>query len=277
MAQKPEWAALRNVGGEWFAHQHAGSNPELRFSRRPFEGKDEFKDWDYLKNPTDLSQWEVEQGGSKWTTPGRIPARRKKDAINPDEERLRDEVRKDKLHERTLEVRRVELARQDKPHAYKDIISWEEDRLLAQNPKAPIAEPRPMRKQNTEGRQERMEKETAKEMRSSRNRFFCEPVVDPVRQEKLKAGGLFKPRKASILGNSKDSANVVDSFGAADALSHSVYGGNALNPEWDLQPTQPQALGELSVAPQWFGAAEHVKSQQPAKQPDPPNWWPGKE
>ena len=194
MAEKPEWAARRNVGGEWFAHTSAGgasSNEKLRFSKKCYDGQDEFKKWDYLKDTSDPTPaWQIERGGSKWTKPGRMPRRRKKEAIRPDEQRLRDEIRKEKLRERTLETRRVELAHNERPHAYKDIISWEEDRLLAASPKHPIREQRPLLKQNREGRVERMTKETAAEMRSSKNRFFCEPVVDPARQAKLQNGGL---------------------------------------------------------------------------------------
>lgn len=79
MAQKPEWAARRNVGGAWFAHKEGErTNAELRFSKKCYEGKDEFQRWDYLKNPNDLTPWQVERGGSKWTKKGVMPQRRKK-------------------------------------------------------------------------------------------------------------------------------------------------------------------------------------------------------
>ena len=114
MAQKPEWAARRNVGGAWFAHKEGErTNAELRFSKKCYEGKDEFQRWDYLKNPNDLTPWQVERGGSKWTKKGVMPQRRKKEQIRPEEQRLRNEVRKQKLKERTEAVRRVELAKQE--------------------------------------------------------------------------------------------------------------------------------------------------------------------
>jgi len=269
MAEKPEWANRRNVGGEWFAHDSSATLQKLQFGKKVYDGNDEFKKWDYLKNPNDLKPWEVEKGGSKWSKPG-LPRRRKKDQIRPDEQRLRDEARKERIREKTLAVRRVEIARNEKPHAYKDIISWEEDRLLMNNPKRPLKAARPMLVQNTEGRVERMTKETAAEMRSSKNRFFCEPVVDPQRQQKLQNGGLYHPRKASVLGNSTDSTNCIESFGAADALSHAVYGGKALKPEWDLKPVEPKSHS----SPEWFGLKAHERTQQPAKQPPPPKWWP---
>jgi len=183
------------------------------------------------------------------------------------------EIRKEKIAAKTLEVRRLELAHQSAPHAYKDIISWEEDRLLSKNPRKPIKKSRPLLVQNTEGRVERMTKEAAAEMRSSKNRFFCEPSVDPTRQGKLQSGGLVHPRKTAILGTSSATSNVITSYGVADALSHAVYGGKAIKPEWDLEPATPQEW----CKPEWFGKEEHVKSEKPAQPPKAPSWWPKKD
>lgn len=270
MAQKPEWAKRRNVGGAWFAHDNKPRKEKPRFRKRTFNGKDEFKRWDYLKNDVDTTPWTIEKGGNRFEKPG-ITRRRKKDAIKPDEQRLRDKIRKEKLAARTLEVRQVEIAHQMRPHGYKDIISWELDRLHAKVPRKPVKPHRPLLVQNTKGRVERMTKETAAEMRSSKNRFFCEPTVDPARQKKLQAGGLYHPRKASVLGNSTDSKNVVNSYGVADALTHSVYNnGKALKPEWDLQPVEPEDWN----APQWYGKSNHVATKKPATAPAAPKWWP---
>ena len=81
------------------------------------------------------------------------------------------QARKEKLAQRTQKLRQVEIAHQIRPHGYKDIISWEADRLHAKNPRKPIRPNKPMLVQNTKGRVERMTKETAAEMRSSKNRF----------------------------------------------------------------------------------------------------------
>ena len=88
----------------------------------------------------------------------------------------------------------------------------------------------------------------------------------------------YKPRKASVLGNSTDSKNTIKSYGVADALTHSVYGGKALDPEWDLEPVQLGSGGDGQGGawnqPQWFGQESHVRSEKPAKQPPAPKWWP---
>ena len=75
-----------------------------------------------------------------------------------------------------------------------------------------------------------MEQENKAKLRSSLSRFYFPFSPNKNRQDTLKKAGLLAARKSAVLGDG-GSRKIMKSYGVADAFTHSVYGGKALNSE----------------------------------------------
>ena len=97
--------------------------------------------------------------------------------------------------------------------------------------KRPMAEKRLVRKiPDRAASIARMELQNKAKLRSSLTRFYFPNSPKKSRQDILKKAGLLAARKSCLLGDGGGS-RPMRSFGVADAFTHSVYGGKALNSE----------------------------------------------
>ena len=114
-------------------------------------------------------------------------------------------------------------------NGYKSILTWRKDPTV--DVKRPMAEKRLVRKiPDRAASIARMELQNKAKLRSSLTRFYFPFSPKKSRQDTLKKAGLLAARKSCVIGDGGGNRRM-RSFGVADAFTHSVYGGKALNSE----------------------------------------------
>ena len=114
-------------------------------------------------------------------------------------------------------------------NGYKSIVTWQKDPNVTVT--RPLPEKRLVRKiPDRASSISRMEQENKAKLRSSLSRFYFPFSPNKNRQDTLKKAGLLASRKSAVLGDG-GSRKIMKSYGVADAFTHSVYGGKALNSE----------------------------------------------
>ena len=114
-------------------------------------------------------------------------------------------------------------------NGYKSILTWQKDPTV--DVKRPMPEKRLVRKiPDRAASIARMELQNKAKLRSSLTRFYFPFSPKKSRQDTLKKAGLLAARKSCVIGDGGGNRRM-RSFGVADAFTHSVYGGKALNSE----------------------------------------------
>ena len=114
-------------------------------------------------------------------------------------------------------------------NGYKSIVTWTKDPNVTV--KRPLPEKRLVRKiPDRASSIARMKQENKAKLRSSLSRFYFPFSPSKDRQDTLQKAGLLAARKTAELGDGS-SRRIIKSYGVADAFTHSVYGGKALNSE----------------------------------------------
>lgn len=253
---------------EWFANydKHAPEEMPQKFRRRVFKIKNEKDDWEFLACPDGGGKpWEIERGGSRWTK--HVVHKRRHGAIKPAafrEEFARQRSIRNAQH---AIMRRQELGSQIKSNGYKSIVTWTKDPNVTV--KRPLPEKRLVRKiPDRASSIARMKQENKAKLRSSLSRFYFPFSPSKDRQDTLQKAGLLAARKTAELGDGS-SRRIIKSYGVADAFTHSVYGGKALNSEWDIKPKPFKPVS----APAWFGHRSSDPSNKSSAKFQKPDWF----
>lgn len=253
---------------EWFTNydKHKPEDQPQKFRRRVYKIRNEKDEWNFLACPGGGGKpWEIERGGSKWTQ--HVVHKRRHGAIKPAAQREAFEHSKSIIKAQHAVKRRKEIGSQIKANGYKSIISWRKDPTV--DVKRPMPEKRLVRKiPDRAASIARMELQDKAKLRSSLTRFYfpCSPKKS--RQDTLKKAGLLAARKSCVIGDGGGNRRM-RSFGVADAFTHSVYGGKALNSEWDLKPIPFKPVS----APNWYGHRSSEPSGKPSVKMQKPDWF----
>lgn len=253
---------------QWFTNYDTHKPEDLpqKFRRRVYKVKHEKDNWEFLACPNAGGKsWEIERGGSRWTK--HVVHKRRHGAINPAAQREDFERQRSIANAKHALQRRDELTSQIKANGYKSIVTWKKDPMVTA--KRPLPEKRLVRKiPDRDSSIARMKQENDARLRSSLSRFYFPLSPQKFRQETLQKAGLLAARKSSVLGDGGGN-KLMRSFGVADAFTHSVYGGKALNSKWDLKPKPFQT----APAPDWYGHRSSDPSNKPSTKFQKPDWF----